>query len=255
LPTLPRTVALAATAAVLAAAGVGCASRARATPPPPTKARVSVLSPQILAVPQGSTLTATPRGTVAGYATPDGPAVAPVSPTYYGTAVALPVVAQRPGWLQVRVPERPDSSAAWIRVGDATVGVTPWRIVIDLAATHLRLYHAGRLVEDAPVGIGVDATPTATGEFFAAFFQPPPTPGYGPWVLITSGHSEVLTNWEGSGDGILAIHGPLGADSRIASTGAKVSNGCIRMHLADMAALAAVTSGTPIDIVAGPVAA
>ena len=70
-------------------------------------------------------------------------------------------------------------------------------------------------------------------------------------VLDTSGHSEAIKSWEGSGDAITAIHGSISAssDARIGATGTKISNGCIRMHEADQLKLAVIPVGTPVDIV------
>jgi lipoprotein-anchoring transpeptidase ErfK/SrfK len=45
-----------------------------------------------------------------------------------------------------------------------------------------------------------------------------------------------------------AIHGPLGSDAQIGTTGARVSHGCVRMHNADLLHMRLVPAGTPIDI-------
>ncbi len=81
---------------------------------------------------------------------------------------------------------------------------------------------------------------------------PPPDPGYGPFVLATSNHSDTITDWEDSGDAIIAIHGPItsDADQQIGTTGAAISHGCIRLHDADLALLAGIPAGTPINVVA-----
>jgi len=70
---------------------------------------------------------------------------------------------------------------------------------------------------------------------------------------VTSAHSDAITDWENSGDAIIAIHGPItaGADALIGTTGAAVSNGCVRLHDADLAQLSGIPAGTPVDIVAG----
>ncbi len=65
-----------------------------------------------------------------------------------------------------------------------------------------------------------------------AFDEPPPepNPGYGPFIIVTSDHSQAISDWEGSGDAVIGIHGPLGEDSEIGTTGARISHGCIRLH-------------------------
>ena len=68
--------------------------------------------------------------------------------------------------------------------------------------------------------------------------------------MVTSAHSDTITDWEGSGDALIAIHGPLGSDAQIGTTGAAVSHGCIRLHEANLVQLRPVPVGTPVDIVA-----
>jgi lipoprotein-anchoring transpeptidase ErfK/SrfK len=133
---------------------------------------------------------------------------------------------------------------------NVTLAITPYRIVIDLATTHLTLYRSGQPVLSAPVGIGTPAAPTPTGQYFVAFLARAPTPGYGAFVMVTSAHSNTITDWESSGDAIVAIHGPLGSDREIATTGAPVSHGCVRLHEADLEQLRPVPVGSPVDIVA-----
>ena len=43
-------------------------------------------------------------------------------------------------------------------------------------------------------------------------------------------HSDGITDWQGSRDGMVGILGPLGSDARIATTGARVSHDCIRLR-------------------------
>ena len=171
-----------------------------------------------------------------------------VSDNYYGYPTALPVIDTEPGWLQVRLPYRPNGSTAWVRDTDVETGSTPWRIVVHLSTTRLHLYREGRLVLDAPAGTGTDRTPTPAGEFFVTFHDAPPSAGYGPFVVATSGHSEVLDTFQGFPDAIIAVHGPVGAERAIGSTGAQVSTGCVRLHPADLSRLAEVTPGSPVQI-------
>jgi lipoprotein-anchoring transpeptidase ErfK/SrfK len=137
-----------------------------------------------------------------------------------------------------------------VHAKDVTLASTPYRIVVDLATTHLLLYRGGRLVASVPAGIGTAEYPTPTGSYFLAFLAAPPSPGYGAFVMVTSAHSNAITDWEDSGDAIVAIHGPLGSDSEIGTTGAAVSHGCVRLHEPDLFMLRDVPDGSPIDIVA-----
>jgi lipoprotein-anchoring transpeptidase ErfK/SrfK len=67
--------------------------------------------------------------------------------------------------------------------------------------------------------------------------------------MVTSAHSDSITDWEESGDAMIAIHGPLGAQAAIGTTGAAVSHGCIRLQLTDLSQLRVVPVGSPVDIV------
>jgi hypothetical protein len=123
--------------------------------------------------------------------------------------------------------------------------------VVSLATRQLEVFEHGYPVLDFPAGIGAPSEPTVTGQFFVTMKVPPPSPGYGPFVLVTSAHSDTITDWERSGDGIIAIHGPITAedDALIGTTGAAISHGCIRLHDADLAELADIPPGTPLDVV------
>ncbi len=198
-----------------------------------------------------STLLAAPHGSIAAFAHPGGPQSGTVG-TWYGYAMVLPVVAQQPGWLEVRLPQRPNGSTAWVRADAVTVSSTGYFILVDLSKEHLTVYQAAQAVMSFPVGVGVAATPTVTGDYFVAVHEPHADPLLGPVVLDTSAHSDAIQSWEGSGDAIIAIHGPVdqAADARIATNGARVSNGCIRLHTADQLRLSVIPAGTPVDIIA-----
>jgi lipoprotein-anchoring transpeptidase ErfK/SrfK len=166
-----------------------------------------------------------------------------------GAASILPVIAQQPGWVQVRLAQRPNGSTAWVPAGDVSLASDPYYLVIDVTTTHLGLFKDGQEIANFPVGVGVAGAPTPTGQFFLALFARAPSPGYGNFVIVTSGHSNTYSDWEQSGDAITAIHGSLGADAAIGTRGARVSHGCIRLHNVDLARLRDVPAGTPIDIV------
>jgi lipoprotein-anchoring transpeptidase ErfK/SrfK len=161
----------------------------------------------------------------------------------------LPVIAEQPGWVAVRLAQRPNESVAWVPTGDVSLAADSYHIVVDLNTMHLQLYNQGRQVANFPAGVGVPADPTPAGHFFIALFAQPPSPAYGAFVMVTSAHSNTISDWEQSGDAITAIHGSLGSDAAIGTTGAEVSHGCIRLHDSDLAQLRDVPAGTPVDIV------
>ena len=194
-------------------------------------------------------MTATPKGKIPGYDEPGGDRTQEVTNTYYDIPTVLPVFEQEAGYLHVRLPQKPNGRTAWVKTTDVVVGKTPWKITINLAETRLRLFKAGELLLEAPAGIGVDNTPTATGDFFVTFLQASPNASYGPFEVVTSGHSNVLLTWQGFPDGILALHGPVGAEGVIGTAGVKLSNGCVRLLIADLRQLADVQPGSPVQIV------
>lgn len=195
-----------------------------------------------------STLVATLASSVPKYDGPGGARTGTVPGSWFGAPSALPVIAQDNGYLEVRLAQRPNGSTAWIAASGATLSATPYRIVVDLADTHLMLYREGRLVLDTPAGVGTAQDPTPTGDFFVALYAAPPSASWGPFIMVTSGHSDAISDWEKSGDAIVAIHGPLGADAAIGTTGARVSHGCVRLHDAALVELRQVPVGSPVQI-------
>ena len=248
-----RRVGLATMAITLALLGAGCGTRAVPQAAAHKKLVVrTVANPIPLNAPPNTYLTATLHGDVPGSPAPNAPQNVVIPGTWYGYLSILPVIDWRPGWVEVRLAQRPNGSTSWVPENDVTLGITPFRMVVDLATEHLTVFEDGSQIFDFPVGIGTPDDPTVTGNYFMTMQVPPPDPGYGPFVLVTSAHSDAITDWDSSGDAIIAIHGPITSydDSLIGLTGAAISHGCIRLHDADLQQLAIIPAGTPIDIVA-----
>lgn len=167
--------------------------------------------------------------------------------TWEGAPEILPVVRSTPTDLLLRMPQRPNGTTQWFPRSDVTLTYTDYAITVNLTAHTLVLTDAGKTVTTAPVGNGAADDPTPTGDYFIAYKGRAPSVGYGPWVLVTSDHSNTIANWEGTGDANIGIHGPLGMDAQIPGA---ISHGCIRMHLADLAKLAVIPSGTPVKVTA-----
>jgi lipoprotein-anchoring transpeptidase ErfK/SrfK len=198
----------------------------------------------------GVTTLATVRFSSPRYTSPGQRGRGQIPATWFGYRSVLPVIAASPGWVEVRLAQRPDGSTAWLPASDVMLSTTPYRIVIDLGTTHLSLYRDGHRVFTAPAGVGATDDPTPPGQYFVAFIEPPPqpNPGYGAFILVTSDHSRTILNWEGSGDALIGIHGPLGSNRQIGLTGARISHGCIRLHERALVKLRDVPAGTPITI-------
>lgn len=214
----------------------------------PQQALAPAPSPTVAPNPPGVTTVATVLHGSAGYSSPGVRGSGSVPATWYGRPSVLPVIGSVPGWVRVRLAQRPNGSTTWLPDKDVQLSTTPYRIVIDRASTDLQLYQNGRLVLSAPAGIGAVSDPTPPGQYFVAFREPPPGPGYGPFVLVTSAHSQNISDWDGSGDAVIGIHGPLGEDAQIGTRGARISHGCIRLHLASLAHLDEIPAGTPIEV-------
>lgn len=129
-----------------------------------------------------------------------------------------------------------------------TLAETPYWISVDLTSRHLTLFRLGHRIFSARAGLGTRQDPTPTGQYFVAFLEASPSAGYGPFIVVTSAHSTTIADWEGSGDAVIGIHGPLGADSLIGTTGACLSHGCIRIPIPDLVELRDVPAGSPISI-------
>ena len=240
---------LTAAAASAAALATGCSHDVPARPAvaPQVHARTA---PETMAAPAGWSLIATTKGTIARFTAPGGRKDGAVPGRWYGGLSSLPVIGQRPGWFRVRLVTRPNGSTAWVRAADVTITDTPYRIVVNLAAEHLRLYRLGKQIMDAPAGVGTRQDPTPAGQYFVAMLAESPSAGYGPFILVTSAHSEAISDWEDSGDAVIGIHGPLGEGGLIGTSGAALSHGCIRLQLPDLARLRPVPVGTPVTITA-----
>ena len=243
---------------VLVVAAVGVFSGTPAAPSStqhvalPTSTTTTSTTAPAPAAPLGSTLVATLHGAIPGYASPDSATPSMTVPaSWYGYASKLPVITTEPGWLYVRLAQRPNGSTIWVRQSDVTLSTTTYAIVVNLTTMHLQVFDNGTQIFDFPAGIGAPDDPTPTGQYFMPMQYPSPGPGYGPFVLVTSDHSDTITDWENSGDAVIGIHGPITSydDSLIGTTGAAISHGCIRLHDADLAQLSIVPAGTPIDIV------
>ena len=197
------------------------------------------------------TVVAPTDGAISGYPSPGRRSNMTVPGTWFGYPSVLPVIASEAGWFEVRLAQRPNGSTTWVQASDVSLSTTPYAIVIDLSTEHLTVYENGARIDDFPAGIGTSDDPTPTGHYFMTMKVPPPNPSYGDFVLATSDHSDSITDWESSGDAIIGIHGPITSDddSLIGTTGAAISHGCVRLHDADLAQLADIPPGTPINII------
>jgi lipoprotein-anchoring transpeptidase ErfK/SrfK len=178
-------------------------------------------------------------------------ALVPARRPITGEQTTLPVIARSidPGgvrWLDVMLPGRPDGSTGWIAQQGTRPLVTPWRIVVDLAARRVSVYGNGRMARSFRAVVGKPSTPTPTGGFFVEeVLRMPAGEAGGPYALALSARSNVLQEFEG-GPGQIGIHG---RDNLGGTLGTAASHGCIRVATASIDWLAArIGPGTPVTI-------
>jgi lipoprotein-anchoring transpeptidase ErfK/SrfK len=150
------------------------------------------------------------------------------------------------GWVKVLLPVRPNGSTGWVRAQDIAVTPDPYKVVVNLGGHKLTLLKKGKVVLEAPAGIGKGNTPTPGGQYYLAqLYKPPNSKGvYGTYAYALNGYSEVLPDFNG-GDPIIGIHGTNQPDL----VGQDVSHGCIRVTNDVITKLANLLPlGSPVQI-------
>ena len=144
------------------------------------------------------------------------------------------------------LPIRPNGSTGWVRAEDVRGVQNPYRIRVELGAHRISVYDGDAVLLQEPVAIGKPSTPTPPGTYYLRVLLKAPDPNtvYGPYAYPLSGHSEVLTSFNG-GDGELGIHG----NNDASVLGSSVTSGCIRMSNESITRLAGILPlGTPVEI-------
>lgn len=113
-----------------------------AVPAPVPVPIVAAPSPPPAIVVAASTDLAAPNGSIPTFSQPGSPSSGSVG-TWYGYSLVLPVVAQQPGWLQVRLPQRPNGSTTWVHADAVALSSTDYYLVVSLADKQLSVYQAG----------------------------------------------------------------------------------------------------------------
>jgi lipoprotein-anchoring transpeptidase ErfK/SrfK len=188
------------------------------------------------------------------YDSPDAPTATRAlgNPWFVNDDKQLPVkqvflVKQKVGdWYEVYLPVRPNGTTGWIRARDVNIVQSPYRIVVELSAHRITAYNGESIMLQEPVAIGAPETPTPPGTYYTRVLLQAPDPNtvYGPYAYPLSGHSDVLTSFNG-GDGELGIHG----NNDASVLGQSITHGCIRMSNDGISRLApVVTLGSPVEI-------
>jgi lipoprotein-anchoring transpeptidase ErfK/SrfK len=153
---------------------------------------------------------------------------------------------QRPGWVKVLLPVRPNGSSGWMHSEDVQVSQDPYHIQVDVAAHQITVFDGTQVVYQGPVAVGAPATPTPPGLYYTRVLLQTPDPNsvYGPFAYGLSAHSDALTTFEG-GDAEIGIHG----NNDASALGKSVSHGCVRMDNVEITELAKILPlGTPVQI-------
>jgi lipoprotein-anchoring transpeptidase ErfK/SrfK len=149
-------------------------------------------------------------------------------------------------WYEVYLPVRPNGTTGWVRARDVTISQTPYRILVNLFIHQITVYNGESILLQEPVAVGTSATPTPIGTYYLRVLLEAPDPNtvYGPYAYPLSGHSDVLTSFNG-GDGELGIHG----NNDESVLGQSVTAGCVRMSNAGITRLVPMLPlGTPVEI-------
>ncbi|MDE9364598.1 L,D-transpeptidase [Luteipulveratus sp. YIM 133132] len=181
----------------------------------------------------------------AGFARPGATPVTVVPAKQIGNPTWLPVLAQRDGWMQVRLPSRPNGATAWIPDTGQRTATTRWAVRIDLATGSMTVDEGKRVAGSWRIGQGQDRTPTPSGETFLLAGFVDPQQSFSPVIYALGAHSDTLDTF-GGGPGTVAVHGWPTAAGR---TG-KVSHGCVRIPDAALDILGRLPTGTPVSITA-----
>jgi lipoprotein-anchoring transpeptidase ErfK/SrfK len=219
-------------AALVALVATGAASARGVTAVARTQTVTTLLAPH--------TIRAKPR------ARSDALGVVPGATPITGERTALPVLARRGRWLEVRLPGRPNGHTGWIVRGATVRWTTAWHIVVRLSRRTVTVYRAGRRVQVFKAVVGKPSTPTPTGQFFVE--ESIALPGYAvgaPFAFALSARSNVLQEFDG-GPGQVALHGVANVGG---VPGTAASHGCVRLTTTAIRWLAArISPGVPVTI-------
>jgi lipoprotein-anchoring transpeptidase ErfK/SrfK len=231
-------------------------SLAPVTTAPPSSTTTSIATTttveevlDVESLPEGSSLVLGARQAVEVFEAPNEtePTRTLEPTTILGTTTVLSVVeGPSDGWARVLLPGRPNGAEGWVHVDEMVAFVVEGRVLIDLSDRTLSYVVGDNEIIATPVGIGSQANPTPTGQFFVtdSVALADPTSPWGPHALGLSARSNTVTEFNG-GDGIIGIHGT----NNPGSIGQAWSLGCVRVANDVITRLHEVVAiGTPVEI-------
>ncbi len=169
-------------------------------------------------------------------------------PNPIGAPLTFAVLSGRDGWLEVRLPVRPNGSTGWLRSSDVTLIRHSFRVEVRLAERVLTVFDGDDVIQAEPIGVGGQPTPTPSGEFYLYELvrSTDPNGPFGPYAFGLSGFCTTIDAIN-AGEGRLGLHGT----NEPSSLGSSTTNGGIRLANAAIEQLArTVPLGTPVVIFA-----
>jgi hypothetical protein len=147
-------------------------------------------------------------------------------------------------WLFLRIPGKPNGRTGWVFADVMNpLNVVRTQLTISRRSKRAILRNNGRVVWQAPVGVGKASTPTPTGDFWIRELLPGGGGAYGPWAFGTSAYSSIA-DWHGAP--VVGIHG-TNHPELVPGT---PSHGCVRVRNNKINQLKRLMKiGTPVKIV------
>jgi lipoprotein-anchoring transpeptidase ErfK/SrfK len=146
-------------------------------------------------------------------------------------------------WLHIRLPMKPNGRTGWVPADlMSQLYVVRTQLTISRRSKKAVLKKDGRVIWQAPVGVGKAGTPTPTGDFWIRELLRGGNGAYGPWAFGTSAYSNIR-EWRGAP--VVGIHGT----NEPGLVPGAPSHGCVRVRNNKISQLAKLMPiGTPVKI-------
>jgi lipoprotein-anchoring transpeptidase ErfK/SrfK len=146
-------------------------------------------------------------------------------------------------WLHIRIPMKPNGRTGWVPADMLSqLYVVRTQLAISTAGRKAILRKNGRVIWQAPVGVGKAGTPTPKGDFWIRELLRGGNGAYGPWAFGTSAYSNIR-EWRAAP--VVGIHG-TNQPGLIPGT---PSHGCVRVRNNKISQLVKLMPiGTPVKI-------
>ena len=97
------------------------------------------------------------------------------NPTQTDGPLVFQVLKHQTGWLQIKLPVRPNGSTGWIPQSQVELRVNRFKVLIDTSEHQLQVLYQGEIRLTTEVAIGDGATPTPIGSFYLTELLQPKT--------------------------------------------------------------------------------